>query len=495
MIAGGQLTFLTQDDIYKIYLGALDILQNTGVQVPVESVVKELKSAGCQVRGDTVKMPVSLVEALIQKAPSQFTLYGRDPEYQIKIGGKRVFFQPMIGRLNFLDSKTNQKRRTTIEDVGNLIKIADALPNYHILHSGAVMPHIEALPDKVSHVYGYMVSVINSSKVIKGTCRGRQKALDCIEMAAGIAGGESILREKPNLHTTYNVISPLQHGREMLEGFMEYVNYGLPVDITSEPQTGATSPVTMAGTLAQQIAEVFSGVVIAQILNPGTPVFIGTCGAAMDMRYGTISLGGIEAAMLNVAHAQLAQYCKIPSRGTGANTDSKLLDFQAGYEKAITLLLPALAGINMVFYPGTLEHAETISPESLVLDHEICGTVYHAMQNISVAEDALALDVIQKAGPGGFYLNERHTIDHLEKAHFMPKLADRKRREDWQKAGAKDLSQIASEEVHRILSEHKPVALDQHTKEMLIRTIQKVEKREFGNNAEVRIKKFLLADD
>lgn len=119
----------------------------------------------------------------------------------------------------------------------------------------------------------------------------------------------------------------------MLEGLTEYVKYGLPVDITSEPQLGATSPVTQAGTLVQQTAEVLSGVVIAQVLNPGTPVFIGTCGAAMDMRYGTIAPGGIEAGLLNVAHAQIARFCKIPSRGTGANTQSKVLDFQAGYEK------------------------------------------------------------------------------------------------------------------------------------------------------------------
>lgn len=487
MNKGGQLTFLSRDDILDIYDGALNILQNTGVKVPVDDVLKALEAAGCLVRGKIVRMPPSLVNEMVRKAPSRFTLYGRDSTYAVNLKGRDVTFQPMIGRLNILDSKTKKRRRTNIEDVGNLVKVADALPHYHLLHSGAIMPHIEGIPDKVSHVYGYVMSTLNSSKVIKGSCRGRNKAVDCIKMASAIAGGEDALRIKPNMFTTYNVISPLEHAKEMLEGLMEFVKYGLPVDITSEPQTGATSPVTLSGTLIQQTAEILSGVVIAQVLIPGTPVFMGTCGAAMDMRYGTISLGGIEAAMLNVAHAQIARFCKIPSRGTGSNTDAKVLDFQAGYEKAVTLILPALAGINTLFYPGTLDHAETISIESLVLDHEICAICAHALKGIRVDDNAMAVDVINKVGSGGIFLKERHTIDHLDREHFMPEMADRKKRDYWEEAGAKDLSIVAEEKVDKILSEHKPLALDNKVKENLLDVIREVEKREFGDDAKIRI--------
>jgi len=308
-------------------------------------------------------------------------------------------------------------------------------------------------------------------------------------MAAALAGSEKKLRERPNIFTTYNVISPLEHGREMLEGLIEYVNYGLPVDITSEPQSGATSPVTLAGTLAQQTAEVFSGIVIAQLLNPGTPVFFGTCGAAMDMRYGTIALGGIEAGLLNVAHAQIAQFCQIPSRGTGANTQSKVLDFQAGYEKAITLLMPALAGINIVFYPGTIEHAETISLESLLIDHEICSIVFRALKGIKVNEGTLALDLIDKVGAGGHFLKEHHTIEYLQTEHCIPKLADRRKREAWEVDGSKDLAQVAKEEVERLLLEHKPFPLEEKVEEGLLQIIKEVEKRELKNEGGIRTEK------
>lgn len=486
MSKGGQLKFLSEEEVYDIYLGALDILQNTGVRVRESSVLKAMRAAGCLIDGEMVKMPAHLVEEAIRRSPSRFTIYGRDPNTKVRMEDSKVYFQPMIGRLNILDAKTGKKRRTTLKDVANLVKIADALPHYHILHSGAIMPHIEGIPDEVSHVHGYLASVKNSSKVIKGTCRGKAKAIDCIRMASALAGGEKKLRESPNLYTTYNVISPLEHGREMLEGLIEYVKYGLPVDVTSEPQMGATSPVTLAGTLAQQTAEVFSGIVIAQVLNPGTPVFFGTCGAAMDMRYGTIALGGVEGGLLNVAHAQIAQFCQIPSRGTGANTNSKTLDFQAGYEKAMTLFMPAMAGINMVFYPGTIEHAETISLESLVLDHEICGAVSRALKGIAVNEDTLALDLVDKVQSGGTFLKERHTIDYLQTEIYTPELVDRRRREDWEMEGSKDLADVAKEEVQRILAEHKPLPLKGKAEGELVQIVKEVEKRELGNKGRVR---------
>jgi trimethylamine--corrinoid protein Co-methyltransferase len=265
------------------------------------------------------------------------------------------------------------------------------------------MPHIEGVPDEVAHVHGYFTSVKNSSKVIKGVVRGKEKAKDCIRMAAVIAGGEEALKKQPNIFTTCNVISPLEYMVEQTEGLIEYAKVGLPVDIASEPQCGATSPVTMAGTLAQQTAEILGMVVISQLVNPGTPVLMGTVAAAMDFRNGMIALGGVEAALLNVAHAQMAQFYGIPSRGTGSNTESKILDMQAGYEKAITLSLPALAGINMIFYPGTMDHAMTVSMESLVIDHEICGMIDRILKGVSVTEETIGLDLIDKVGPGGHF--------------------------------------------------------------------------------------------
>lgn len=279
---------------------------------------------------------------------------------------------------------------------------------------------------------------------------------------------------------TCNVISPLEYMVEQTEGLIEYAKVGLPVDIASEPQCGATSPVTMAGTLAQQTAEILGMVVISQLVNPGTPVLMGTVAAAMDLRNGTIALGGVEAALLNVAHAQMAQFYGIPSRGMGSNTESKILDMQAGYEKAITLALPALAGINMIFYPGTMDHAMTVSPESLVIDHEISGMIDRILKGISVTEDMIGLDLIDKVGPGGHFLNQKHTLKHLREEHFLPKLSDRDSYEIWMEKGNQGIREKAKEQVKKILAEHIPLPMDSAVEKELLSIMQEVEKRSLG---------------
>jgi len=254
------------------------------------------------------------------------------------------------------------------------------------------------------------------------------------------------------LHTTCNLVSPLQMAADMVEGALEYIRAGLPVDFASEPQMGATSPVTLAGTIAQGMAECLAGLVLSQVVNPGCPVFVGTVAAAMDMRHATIALGGIEGALVNAAHAQMAAYYGVPSRGTGSNTNSKTLDFQAGYEKMMTLLIPILAGIDMLFYPGTLEHAETISLESLVLDDDLCAIALRAQEGLRVTPDLLGVELIGQVGHGGAFLGVPQTAREMFTEHLVRGLWDRRRRADWETAGSPSSDDVARAEVERILS-------------------------------------------
>jgi trimethylamine--corrinoid protein Co-methyltransferase len=480
MVKGVQINFLSDDDIEQIHLSALSILWDIGIEVREDQAFQILKKAGCPTNGKRVRVPDYLVEEAVRTAPKAFTLYGRDPDFKIPLEGRRVYYEPMIGRLNILDMETGERRRTNLKDVENLVRLADSLEHYTLLHSGAIMPHIEGVPDGVSHVHGYYASVRNSSKVIKGVVRGKQKAKDCIRMAEAVAGDKEALRRRPNIFTTCNVVSPLRFDEIQTEGLIEYAKRGLPVDIASEPQAGATSPVTLAGTIAQQTAEILGMVVVAQLVNPGTPVLLGTVAAPMDMRRGMIALGGVEASMMNVAHAQMARFYQIPSRGTGSNTESKTLNIQAGYEKAVTLLLPALGGINMIFYPGTMDHALVVSLESLLIDHEICGIADRILKGISVTDKKLGLDVIDRVGPGGHFLNQRHTVEHFEEEQFIPSLSDRDSYETWIDNGQPDILEKAREKVKTILREHEPQALDSAVEKELRLIMKDVEKRELG---------------
>ncbi len=478
MLKGGMVKILSEGDMEQIHQSALSILWRIGIEVREEQAFQILQKAGCPTNGLRVRIPAHLVEEAIRLAPKSFTLYGRDPELKYPLEDRRVFYEPMIGRLNILDLETGKRRRTTLQDVCDLIRVADSLEHYTLLHSGAIMPHIEGVPDPVSHVHGYLASVKNSSKVIKGVVRGKEKAKDCIRMAAIIAGGEENLRRKPNMFTTCNVISPLTFAPEQTQGLIEYAKMGLPVDIASEPQCGATSPATLAGTIALQTAEILGMNVVAQLVNPGTPVLMGTVAAAMDMRNGTIALGGVEAGMMNVAHAQMAQFYQIPSRGTGSNTESKALDMQAGIEKTMTLMMPALAGINMIFYPGTMDHALTVSLESLVIDHEICGMIHRTLQGVTVNDATIGVDVIEKVGPGGHYLSQPHTLKNFQKEHFIPKLCDRDSHESWIDKGRPSMIDTAKARVKKILKEHQPKPLDPAVEKELLAVIADAEKRE-----------------
>lgn len=480
MLFRPQLKVLSDAQIYDIHQAALEILWSTGVLVKAPAARDLLRRAGAWVDEETMlcRIPGYIVEEALRRAPSSFTVYARNPANDVHVSTQTLHYEPMIGRLNCYDTVSGTTHRTTLEDVAHLVKLADALPGYHLLHSGAIMPQIEGVPIRATHVYGYLESVRNSSKVIKATSRERVLAEDCLQMVAILAGGEEKLRRKPFTFTTDNPVAPLHHDRDQTEGALEFAKYGLPIDVTTEPQAGATAPVTLAALLAQQTADVISGITIIQLANPGNPVWYGTCGSIMDMRVGRIAIGAIEMGLINVASAQIAHFYDIPCRGTASATDSKQLDIQAGYEKATVLTMAALGGVNKIFYPGTMEGALTISKESLIIDDEIIGALYRALEGIDVNETTLALDVIDRVGPGGHYLGQRHTMQFLEQEQFIPWLSDRQTREKWDEAGAKGVVERAHERVEQILAEHQVDSLDAGVEAELERIVRGVEERE-----------------
>ena len=474
------LKVLSDDQIYRIHQAALQMLMNPGVLVKSEEARRLLAQAGAEVDEKTMicRIPAYIVEECLRKAPSSFTVYARDPANDVHVSTTSVHIEPMIGRLNCYDHAAGKARPTTLKDVGDLIKIADAMPNYHLLHSGAIMPQIDGIPIRMTHAYGYLESVRNSTKPVKATSREKIMAEDCLRMVSVVAGGEEELKRRPCTFTTDNPVAPLHHDRDQMEGALLYAQYGIPIDVTSEPQAGATSPVTLAGLLAQQTADVISGITIIQLANPGNPVWYGTCGSIMDMRVGRIAIGAIEMGLINVASAQIAHFYDVPCRGTASATDSKDLDFQAGYEKTAVMTMAVLGGVNKIFYPGTMEGAMTVSKEGLVLDNEIAGALYRVREGIDVVDHTLGVQLAQTVGPGGHYLNQRHTMQFIRQEQFMPLLADRQIRERWEAAGEKNMVAKAHDTVEQILAEHHVDPLPEGTEEELKRIVREIEKRE-----------------
>jgi trimethylamine--corrinoid protein Co-methyltransferase len=198
----------------------------------------------------------------------------------------------------------------------------------------------------------------------------------------------------------------------------------------------------------------------------------------MDLRLGRIAIGAVEMGLINVASAQIAHFYDIPCRGTASATDSKLLDIQAGYEKALVLTMAVLGGVNKIFYPGTMEGALTVSKESLVIDDEICAGLYRVADGVDVNQSTLATDVIDRVGPGGHFLGQRHTMKFVQEEHFLPRMSDRRTRDAWVRAGSKGMADVAHERVEQILAEHQVKPLAPGVEEELLRIVREVEERE-----------------
>jgi len=482
-IKGGQLKILNSDELYEIHLATLEILERVGVKVSEQKALRMLAEAGASVdfKEKIARIPGYIVEEAIEKAPSGFTLFGRDPKYKLRLQDKRVYFSMGGQSVNVLDLETGKHRASTLKDCENFYRLADALENVH--HTTIVVAPRD-VPDSVAHVHELFVGFRSTTKTLDGETYGQAAVLDSIRMASVVAGGEEELKKRPLLLGFHNPISPLQHSEKLTEGLMLYAQYKQPVIVAPEAQAGATAPVTLAGLLAQQNAEVLSGILIAELVNPGAPVLFGTVSTIMDMKTGNLAYGAIEAGLINVATAQLAHYYGLPSRGTGGGTESKTPDIQGGFEKAMTLMMAALAGINFIYNAaGTLESTLTASYEQAVIDNEICGMVSRALRGIEISDETLAIDVIGDVGPGGQYLDQRHTLKYLEKEHYIPKIINRQKREKWKKAGSKDLREAAREAAKRILKEHQPEPLDRDIEQELKMIVREVEKRELKKSS------------
>ncbi len=471
---------LSPEEIEQIHSHSLVVLEKTGVEVREENALRILADAGCQVdfQKRRVRFPAGVVERLIQHAPSRFTWHARDPKHSIVIGDGSVHFGTTFGSSTILDLD-GMRRPATYQDAEQAARLIDALPN---VEEGSAVFMPDDRPKQVQWLWAYLATIKNSTKPIRGRVYGIEQARTAIRMAEVLAGGSQELRQKPIILANTNTVSPLMQHREQVEAIIEYARHGLPVIISPEVTAGATGPVTLAGSLVQHNAEVLCGAALVQAVNPGNPVVYGTVSSIMDMKTGAFAHGAVEHGMWNVAAAQMARFYKLPSRGNASFSDSKALDMQAGFESAMTLLLAALGGIHYIFgaVSGVLEAGLVISPQKLAIDDEVAGGVRRTLQGITVSEATLAVDLIQQVGPGGGYLGQRHTMEHLLNEQYIPVLADRRSHAAWQQAGSKDIAARARERVQDLLDRHPPAPLDGHMAAELDRIVEAAQAQALG---------------
>jgi len=456
---------LSKKDMENIHEATLTIMEKTGITIGYQPALEAFQKAGAQVDGERVRLPRQLVEEKLKEAPAEFTLFARNPEKNITIGGDHFVTAPGYGA-PFVTDWDHQKRNATFADYENFAKLAGASLN--ISMTGGVLVEPVDIPDEIRHVKMHYACIKNSDKCFMGSSSGAKKAIDSINMAKILFGPEHDLEEKPALISLINTITPLVIDERQLGGLMEYARAGQACIVASLSMAGATSPASLAGTLVVQNAEILTGIILAQIVHPGAPVVYGSTSSITEMKYGSLTIGAPETALIINATAQMAKFYGLPCRAGGTLTDSKCVDAQAGWESMMNLLTTMQSGVNFVLHSaGILEFYMSMSYEKFMIDDEMLGMVLRIRKGIDVSQESLSLDMIHQVGPGGHFLDQEHTFSTFRTEFWRTGISDRGTFDHWKAEGAQAISQVAREKCEEILAQYKPPAIDLMTDRQL----------------------------
>jgi len=464
---------LSDDQKAQVHQATLELLRRTGVRVVAPEVRELLDKAGCWLDGDRVRIPPHLIEWAIRSAPNRVVMCDRDGNAAMFLEGRKGYYGTGSDTPFVLDAYTGERRQAVLADVANVARLVDALPNIDFLMCMGIASDVT---DTISDLHHFRAMLSNTVKPIVYTAWSLQNLEDIIEMAEAVAGGAEALRRNPFCALYSEPISPLTHAMESCEKLLYIAGKGLPVVYTPGMQIGGTAPVTVAGALLQANAEQLSGLLICQLIREGAPV-IGAGGILyMDMSQGLISYAAPEFMLAMAAFSEMCHYYDLPIFSFAGCSDAKNFDQQAAAEGALSMLLTALSGGNLIHDVGYIESGLTASYEMLVGMDEIAGLVKRFMRGVEVTEETLALEVIDEVGPGGHFVDQDHTLRHFRN-NWFPKLLDRKNRRDWEDGGQLTLGDRAAARVREILEHHEPAPLGEVTAAELEAVIQRAEER------------------
>jgi len=467
------IRMLSEDQKTDIHSATLELLRRTGVEVLVPEVVGLLKDAGCWVEEERVYIPSHLVEWAIDTAPSRVVLCDRNGDSAMELEGRKGYYGTGSDTPFVIDPFDGERRRATLDDVGNVARLVDGLTHLDFLMCMGIASDVT---EPISDLYHFKEMVTNTQKPLIYTAWDRSNLEDIVEMAEIVAGGATALQRNPFMALYSEPISPLTHAEESCQKLLFVADKGLPVVYTPGLMMGATAPVTMAGALVQANAEALSGLLICQLIKEGTPV-IGAGGIlAMDMSEGLISYAAPEFMAAMTAFSEMYHHYGLPIFSFSGCSDAKIFDQQAAAEGALWMLITALGGGNLIHDVGYIEAGMTASYDQIAAMDEVAGMVKRFMDGIEINEETIALDVIEEVGPGGHFLNHDHTYQHFRR-NWFPTLLDRSSREKWEEEGRKTLGDRANARVREIIKHHAPPALDPEIMEGLDAVIQKAEAR------------------
>lgn len=463
------LNVLTKDEIERIHGASINILEKTGIKIYSEKVRNLLANYGAEVIGDLVKIPRFLIEESLKKAPKEIVLAAREPKYDLKIPRSKYPFVATSGFSTFTeDLETGIKRSSTLSDLKDYAVLSDYL-NAVDFFWPIVVPTDK--PPALQDLYALFVSFINNRKHIQHECKNEKTAIWAIELASVLVGGKENLRKRPIFSSVNCPVAPLTFEKGSSEAVVTLAKAGIPIAPMSMCLAGGTSPITLAGTLAVANAEQLASLVITQCSSPGAPMIYTAEISVMDRRSGEISYTAPEFTLLCAACAQLAKFYELPNFTSDVPLEvipTDLLSFERNVvHTALHLMIPT----DICAWLGSRERAKSASLIQLILDAEACEHAKAYLREFEINDDTLALEVINKVGPGGHFLTEKHTIEHFRKEIWLKDLSET----FYLDPGEGSYLERAKKKVKEIISTHKVPIEESIVKELEI-VLQKAQK-------------------
>jgi len=444
-------TLLTQDEVEAVHDATLEILETVGLLVHNREAWERFASHGCRVDGERgiVRFPRAVVEEHRQASPPTFTFHGRDPGTDRTIPDDGPLMVTGSAAPDVIDPVTGEVRRAQSADIERIAHLVNELPGYDIF---SISTTAADAPRGRQGLVRFYSALKHCLKPIRASAPDLEDADDVLEMGGLIAGSEAAFWERPFMTFVYcATISPLTMDVDSTERLMRFAERGIPSQGVVTPNGGVSAPLGLLATLAVANAEFLAQSVLVQMSRPGTPIIYDALPTVSDMRTGAYAPGGIETGILCMGCAQMARFYGVPSAGLVGLTNAKVNDAQAGYESGLSTMAAMLGGLDLLAMGGLLDALMAFDFGKAVADHEVALMLKRVKRGLELSPDDLALDLIAEVGPGGIFMDQRHTLKRMRTEALLPEIADRRPRDLWAADGSRDAHSRALAKANEIL--------------------------------------------
>ena len=468
-----RMQVFSRAELGRIHDASLQVLGETGVRFHSPKAVDLFKKRGFTVDGSRVFFSEKQVDKAIGRTPSKFEIEARNPRKSVRIGEDHFVLLPTGGASNIVEGD-GLMRKGTFNDYEKACKMVQTSDQLDMI--SPLMIHPQDLPATTCHLDMLLANYLYCDKPGLGCSMTVESAMDSIKMAAIIAGGDEALKESIYMPMIINAMSPLQYAEDQLEAMMIMAHYGQPVVITNLVMAGMSGPISLPGLIALANAEILAGLVLVQLVNPGTPVVYGSVSAPTDMRSVTSAVGAPESVALASATVQMALYHHLPCRTGGMLTNAHCPDAQASAEGTLMMSTALRNGANFIFHAcGQLGSYISMSFEKWLVDEEVCRMLRHAIKAMDISVVSLGVETIKEIGSDGNYLTHPTTFKHCRE-FYQPQLFTRKDYHKWKADGSLRVSESASTEFDKRLEQYEKPPMDQGLEEALIQFVQRRKK-------------------